>query len=99
MAQRSLRRPFSRPQFPLFRPSYHLAKQEIFRTPLGAPPDYQEIRLQKWDWEELLDLFRAQSAILKILETKGHDPNSGARELLRMQLQSFQRLLERLMGR
>ena len=40
---------------------------------------------------------RAQSAILKVLQTRGFDPNSGARELLRMSLESYQLLLEGLM--
>ena len=67
------------------------------RRPTGTLLDYQQIRLSRRDWEELLDLFRAQSAILKVLESRGFDPNSGARELLRMSLQSYQLLLERLM--
>lgn len=65
----------------------------------GARIDYEEIRLMRWEWEELLDLVRAQRAILNILEKRGCDPNLGARELLRMELESFERLLARLMRR
>jgi hypothetical protein len=91
--QRRLR---TKPQYSFFRPTCDLGLLERMRKPVCALGDYQEIRLSKADWEELLDLFRAHSAILKILETRGCDPNSGARELLRMSLQSYQLLLERL---
>ncbi len=66
---------------------------------MGARLDYREIRLHSQDWEELLDAVRAQRAILKIVESAGCDPNSGVRELMRMSLESSQRLLARLMRR
>ncbi len=99
MDHRSVRdcSPLSKPLFSLFRPAFDLARLEDMRRPQGALLDYQEIRLNRRNWEELLDVFRAQSAILTILESAVFDPNSGARELLRMELQSYQRLLERLM--
>ncbi len=99
MAHRSVRdcSPLNNPLFSLFRPACDLARLEDMRRPTGALLDYQQIRLSRRDWEELLDLFRAQSAILKVLETRGFDPNSGARELLRMSLESYQLLLERMM--
>ena len=99
MDHRSVRdcSPLNNPLFSLFRPACDLARLEDMRRPTGALLDYQQIRLSRRDWEELLDLFRAQNAILKVLESRGFDPNSGARELLRMSLQSYQLLLERLM--
>ena len=80
MAHRSVRdcRPLSKPQFSFFRPVCDLAGLEDLRRPVGARLDYREIRLSRRDWEELLDVFRAQSAILTILESAGFDPNSGA---------------------
>ncbi len=99
MAHRSVRdcRPLSKPRFSFFRPVCDLAGLEGLRKPMGARLDYREIRLRREDWEELLDVVRAQRAILKIVETAGCDPNSGARELLRMSLERYQGLLSRLM--
>ncbi len=98
MDHRSVRdcRPHSKPQFPFFRPVCDLAGLEDLRKPMGARLDYREIRLRREDWEELLNVVRAQRAILKIVETAGCDPNSGARELMRMALENYQDLLSRL---
>ena len=99
MAHRSVRdcRPLSKPLAPFFPVAPDLAGLEGLRKPMVARLDYREIRLRREDWEELLDVVRAQRAILKIVETAGCDPNSGARELLRMSLERYQDLLSRLM--
>ena len=89
--------PLSQPQFSFFRPACDLAGSEGMRRPTGARLDYREIRLLRRDWEALLDAVRAQRAILNIMEGQGYDPNSGARELMRMSLESYQHLLARLM--
>ena len=91
--------PLPKPQFPFFCTAFNLAGSEGLRKPVDARLDYQEIRLRREDWGELLDAVRAQRAILHIMEGQGYDPNSGARELMRMSLESYQRLLARLMRR
>ena len=89
--------PLSQPQFSFFCSACNLAGSEGLRKPVGARLDYREIRLLRRDWEELLDVVRAQRAILNIMEGQGYDPNSGARELMRMSLEGYERLLARLL--
>lgn len=86
-----------KPQYSFFHPACLVPDLEGLRKPVGSKGDYQEIRLSNKDWEELVDVARVQQAILKLAQEAGCNPNSGLRELLRMALGDYQRLLTRLM--